>query len=600
MTDTKLRKILSRVDKPSRYCGGELNTPKMKDDAELDFLLCFPDIYEVAMSNLGIKILYGILNNRPDTNCESAYAPWSDMAAVLREESEPLFSSETRRPMNEFDIIGFSMQYELSYTGMLYMLELGRVKLLSRERGEGDPIVMAGGLCVVNPLPLADFVDLFSIGDGENTLDELASLYVENKRLGGSRSDFLKKASLIDGVYVPSVGKNGVRRAVIPDLDSAYFPTAAQVPNIEAVHNRAVLEIFRGCTRGCRFCQAGFIYRPVRERSVDTIVKYSKELIDNCGFDEISLSSLSTCDYPDLRGLLKELKPLTDSRRVTIALPSTRVDSFEAEFVEQSRKGSLTFAPEAGTQRLRDVINKNVTEENIFTSMRNAFGKGYASVKLYFMIGLPTETDEDLLAIADLAGRIKQIYRECGSNKKRLTITVSASTFVPKPFTPFQWERQISREEIRHKQELLKSALGKIRVNFNYHNSDMSILEAAFARGDERLGAVLLSAYKKGCVFDSWGEFFDADKWKSAFDECGVSPEEFTREYSEDETLAWSFVDVGVDEEYFKKERAKSRAGETTPDCRGNCRLCGLQKSRKDAFKNSCALHSKRSLPGKC
>lgn len=600
MTDIKLKNILSRVDKPSRYCGGELNTPQMRENADLNYLLCFPDVYEVGMSNLGIKILYGILNNRKDTNCESAYAPWSDMAKVLREENEPLFSSETRKSMNEFDIIGFSMQYELSYTGMLYMLELGKVKLLASERKEGDPIVMAGGPCTVNPLPLVDFVDLFSIGDGEQTLDELAELYVENKRSGGARSDFLRKAAKIDGVYVPSVGKTDVQRAVIADLDSAYFPTAPQVPNIEAVHNRAVLEIFRGCTRGCRFCQAGFIYRPVRERKADTVVRLSEELIDNCGFDEISLSSLSTCDYPDLRELLTKLKPITDRRHVTIALPSTRVDSFEAEFVEQSRKGSLTFAPEAGTQRLRDVINKNVTEENIFTCMRNAFAKGYASVKLYFMIGLPTETDDDILAIADLASRIKQMYRECAGNKKRLTITVSASTFVPKPFTPFQWEAQLKREEIHRRQDILKEALGKIKVNFNYHNSEMSILEAAFARGDERLGRVLLSAYKKGCVFDSWGELFEPEKWWAAFDECGVSPDEFTREYSENETLPWSFIDVGVTEEYFKAERARSREGAATPDCRGNCHLCGLQSARKTAFKNSCVKHVKRTLPEKC
>lgn len=594
MTSEKLHKILKRVDKPSRYCGGELNTPQIKENAGLNFLMCFPDVYEVALSNLGIKILYGILNNRQDTACETAYAPWADMAAVLREMDEPLFSNETKRPMNSFDIIGFSMQYEMSYTTVLYMLDLGKVEMLRNRRGEGDPIVMAGGPCVVNPEPLSDFIDLFSIGDGEETLDRLAQLFNENKSQGGSRADFLKKAAKIDGVYVPAVGKEDVQRAVISDLDGAYFPTSPQVPNIEAVHNRAVLEIFRGCTRGCRFCQAGMIYRPVRERSVDTLYKYAEQLIDNCGFEEISLSSLSTCDYPDLKPLLKKLKPLTDSRHVTIALPSTRVDSFEAEFVEQSRKGSLTFAPEAGTQRLRDVINKNVTEQDIFSCMRYAFTKGYSSVKLYFMIGLPTETDEDLLGIAQIAAQIKRIYRECATSKKQLNLSVSTSTFVPKPFTPFQWERQIDREEILYKQELLKRELARVKVHYSYHDCATSVLEGVFARGDASLGKVMLAAYRSGCVFDGWSELFDNQKWEAAFQQCGVDKKNFTREYEEDEILPWDFVDVGISKDFLLSERHKSRMAETTPDCRGNCRKCGLQVSRKDAFKNSCAKHARK------
>ncbi len=586
---SEITELLKKVDKPARYCGGEFNTPMIKENAELNFLMCFPDVYEVALSNLGIKILYHMLNSLDFCACESCFAPWEDMGNLLKERGLPLFSSETRTPINEFDIVGFSMQYELSYTNVLYMLDLGHIPLDKKDRKESDPLVIAGGPCMINPMPLAGFVDLFSIGDGEDTITEIAELYRDIKRAGGSKSDFLKAAVSIEGVYVPGLNDGKARRAIVKDLDKAFYPTKIKVPNMEAVHNRAVLEIFRGCTRGCRFCQAGMIYRPVRERSVDTLVKTAEELIYNNGYDEISFSSLSTCDYPYLKELLTKIKPITDKARVSISLPSTRVDSFEADFTDGFRKSSITFAPEAGTQRLRDVINKNVTEEDIFRSCTYAFQKGYSNVKLYFMIGLPTETREDIEGIPAICEQIKKLYREHATAKKPLSLGVSTSTFVPKPFTPFQWERQISLDEIRTKQDYLRDALKKIKVKYSWHDGKSSRIEATLARGGKELSPVLKSAYEKGCVFDSWSEKFFYDKWIEAFEENGVSPERYTDGFGIDEPLSWEVIDAGVTRKFLLGEREKAYKAITTPDCRKKCHNCGIVALTGTACENLCA-----------
>ena len=584
----EIKDVLLCVDKPARYCGGEFNTPVIKENADLRFLMCFPDVYEVAHSNLGIKILYYMLNNCPDVACETCYTPWTDMIEALKSRNMPLFSQETHTPVRAFDAVGFSLQYEMSYTNLLCMLDLAGIPLLSSERGDG-PIVVAGGPCTVNPMPLVKTVDVFSIGDGEEAINALATTLIACKKQKKSRRETLCEIAKIDGMFVPSVPQARVRRAVIDSLEGAYFPTKVQIPNIEAVFTRAVLEIFRGCTRGCRFCQAGMIYRPVRERTVQTLAKYTRELIENNGFDELTLSSLSTCDYPQLRELLKEIKPFCDDRHVNISLPSTRVDSFEAEFVASARLSSLTFAPEAGTQRLRDVINKNVTENDILTSCRYAFEKGYHAVKLYFMIGLPTETDDDLLGIAALVKKIKACYKECAVSRKPLSLVVSTSTFVPKPFTPFQWEAQISLEEIERRQGILKAALRPLGVKYSYHDGKTSRLEATLARGDERMNDVLLAAYKSGCVFDSWTDKFDYDKWTAAFRACGVGEEDYCGAWPLDAPLPWERVETGISRAFLLREREKAYKGELTHDCRKGCNGCGIAAEYPEAYQENCA-----------
>lgn len=588
-----VKRLLPYAEKPARYTGGELNTPPPKDRPLLKYLLCLPDVYEVAMSNLGIRILYDILNMRPDTECHNCFAPWPDMGRLLKDNGIPLYALEDGSPMKAHDIVGFSLQYELSYSNVVYMLRLGQVPVLRADRSEADPVVMAGGPCTVNPAPMSDIVDLFSIGDGEETLDRIAGVFVENKRAGGGKRDFLAKAAGIPGVYVPGISARA-ERAVIPSLEDAHCPVRPKIANIEAVHNRAVIELFRGCTRGCRFCQAGMIYRPVRERSPDTVVRLAEQLIDNCGYDEISLSSLSTCDYPRLKELLEKLKPLCDARHVAISLPSTRVDSFEAEYVANSRISSITFAPEAGTQRLRDVINKNVTEDDIFGSLKTAFNKGYASVKLYFMLGLPTETMEDVAGIADLCARISAMYRTERRSARPLSLGVSTSTFVPKPFTPFQWERQYSEAEITERQNYLKDRLRALKVKYSYHDIRASRLEAAFSRGDERLGQVLIKACDAGCRFDGWTEWFDADAWEEAFAACNVPIDDYTRARDTDEPLPWEVVDAGVTRDFLLAERRRAYEGATTPDCRGGCRGCGLAKTHPEAFRAACAARGGR------
>ncbi len=586
---SEIKDLLLKVSQPARYCGGEFNTPEIKRNAELRFLMCFPDVYEVAHSNLGIKILYYMLNERPDTACESCYMVWSDMLQELKSRGMPLFSQETHTPLCEFDAVGFSLQYEMSYTNVLAMLELGNVPVLRSARGESAPIIVAGGPCVINPMPLTDFIDVFSIGDGEEAINLLADTIIKGKREGWSRSKTLERIAEIDGMFVPDISKGKVRRAVIDSLETAFFPTKVQIPNIEAVFSRSVLEIFRGCTRGCRFCQAGMIYRPVRERTPKTLKRYAEELIANNGFDEITLSSLSTCDYPCLRELLAEIKPVCDARHVNISLPSTRVDSFEAEFVATGRLSSMTFAPEAGTQRLRDVINKNVTEEDVLTSCKYAFEKGYHAVKLYFMLGLPTETDEDILGIADIVKKIKYCYKQHAVSRKPLSLSVSTSVFVPKPFTPFQWEEQIPLLEIERRQAILKAALKPLNVKYNYHDGKTSRIEATLARGDERMNGVIKAAYDSGCIFDSWTEFFDYDKWIAAFEHCGVDPDDYCGEQRLDVPCAWERVESGISREFLLREREKSRRGELTKDCRKGCNNCGINKEYLSAFKLNCA-----------
>lgn len=586
-----IKKLLSKVEKPARYSGGEFNSLPVKQSAAIKFLLCFPDVYEVAMSNLGIKILYEILNRNSDISCEMCYAPWIDMGEALKNNQIALFGLSSQMPMSSYDIVGFSLQYEMSYTNMLYMLDLGRVPLLRTQRKESDPIVIAGGPCCINPFPLTDFVDIFCIGDGEETDERICMLLKEAKEKGYDRKTFLGLAAKLDGVFVPEIG-NRPRRAVVP-LESAVFPTKVQIPNVEAVHNRAMLELFRGCSRGCRFCQAGMIYRPVRERNPETLARYAFELVNNNGFEEMSLSSLSTCDYPYLKTLLTSIKPELDRRGVKISLPSTRVDSFEAQYVEDSRLSSITFAPEAGTQRLRDVINKNVTEKDVFNSMKYAFSKGYSSVKLYFIIGLPTETTQDLNGIIQLASEIKKLYKQYSTTKKQLSITISTSTLVPKPFTAFQWERQISLSEIEEKQNFLKEGLKKLGVKYKWHNGKTSILETALARGDERLGKVILSAYLNGCKFDSWDELFDFKGWEDAFAEHNVKIEDYTSEIPLDVELPWDRIDVGIDKEFLKNERSKAYEGALTFDCRGGCHNCGINKTYPEIFSEFCLKRRK-------
>ncbi|MCD8373239.1 MAG: TIGR03960 family B12-binding radical SAM protein [Clostridia bacterium] len=551
---SEIRDILLSCEKPSRYTGGEYGLPAAKE-GEINFCMCFPDLYEVGMSNLGIKIVAKSFTQRGYC-ADFCFAPAKDFGKKIKERGFPLYSLSLKAPLKEFDIVGFSLQYELCYTNVLYMLDLAGIPLRREDRkGKGYPLIIAGGPCAANPEPLADFIDVFFIGDGETCDADAAEIY---KKLGDTE-EFYREISKIDGVYCPCLtdviyGEDGkiksfegikkVKRALIDDLDGAIFPEQIAVPNCESVHDRAVIEVMRGCYRGCRFCQAGFIYRPVRKRSVQTLTRQASALIKNTGYDEVSLNSLSTGDYGKLKELLfslkKELPP-----EVTLALPSLRVDSFEGEFAQEARRISLTFAPEAGTQRLRDVINKDITEEEILHAAESAFNAGYSAVKLYFMLGLPTETDEDLKGIADLCVKIRKLY---GKQKraKQLRISISVATFIPKPFTPFQWEKQATEEEVEQKQQFLRSVLPN-GVKFSWNSYYPSLLEAAFARGDRPLGKVLEAAYKNGCVFDGWDSELDGEKWKDAFNSCGISPCEYSRGRDEDEILPWDFIDMYIE-----------------------------------------------------
>ena len=580
MDKNKLEKLLLTVQKPGRYTGGEQGSV-MKDKTQVDvrFAFCFPDTYEVGMSHLGMKILYSQFNSYDHIWCERVFAPWIDFEEIMRANDIPLFSLESQDPVNEFDIIGFTLQYELSYSNILNMLDLARIPLKSKDRKDIKNIVVAGGPCACNPEPLADFVDVFFLGEGEEVDLEFIELYREYKKNGKSKEEFLVAASKIPGCYVPSLydvdynndgtvksvtAKSGapekVTKRIITDLDNVHYPESFVVPYIGIIHDRAVQEVFRGCIRGCRFCQAGYIYRPVREKSWETVNNQAHALCRNTGYEEVSLSSLSTSDYTELEPLLNQMLDWSDNEKVSISLPSLRVDNFSPELLEKVKKvkkSGLTFAPEAGTQRLRDVINKNVTEEEIMNTCKTAFVGGYTNVKLYFMMGLPTETDEDIIGIAKLGQKIvNEYYNNPDKPKGRgVNVSISLATFVPKPFTPFEFEPQITREEIAIRQKLLVDNTTTKKITISWHESETSLLEGVFARGDRRLSEVILRAYELGCKFDSWGECFDFEKWNRAFEDCSLDPAFYAnrkREYSE--ILPWDHLDYYVSKDFLIKE----------------------------------------------
>ena len=602
----KIEAMLEKVQKAPRYTGGEMNTAiKPWEDAKLHFAFCFPDTYEVGMSHLGMKILYGAINAQPDMLCERLFMPWVDMKALMEEENVPLFSMENRRMLSEFDVVGFTLQYEMSYTNVLSMLKLGGIPLLREDRAEDAPIIVAGGPCAFNPEPLADFIDAFMVGDGEEQIIEVNRIIMAGREEGASRMTILKRLAGVRGVYVPALydvayNEDGtiasmkpncaeapekVLKAIITDMDAAYFPKEIPVPYTEIIHDRIMLEIMRGCTRGCRFCQAGMLYRPVRERSLEKLVELAEALEKSTGYDEISLSSLSSGDYTCLAELIRELIRRLREKRVSISLPSLRLDSILKDALEETqkeRKTSLTFAPEAGTQRLRDVINKGVTEADLIEKVRDAFEGGWSSVKLYFMMGLPTETYEDLDGIADLADKVVKQYFAVPKDQraKGLRVTCSASVFVPKPFTPFQWEPQDTQEIVKAKQQHMRDKFKAIKgANFNYHESDLSYLEACFARGDRKMGKVLLRAFEKGCILDGWGEHFNYEAWREAFEETGIDPAFYAfRRREKDEILPWDHIDCGVTKEFLWREKEKADQAKTTKDCRQGCNGCGLQR----------------------
>ena len=598
----QLHRILPAVQKPARYIGGEYGQIlKNKEDVDVRVAFCFPDTYEIGMSNIGMRILYGVMNAMDGVWCERVFAPWGDMEDAMRQHDIPLFALESHDPVKDFDLIAFTLGYEMCYSNVLNMLELAHIPLLAKDREGLGNIVFAGGVCTVNPEPLADFVDFFSIGEGEESTPEIIACYHAAKKRGLSRQEFLREVAKIEGVYVPSFythtyredgtlaaitpapfAPKTVKKRIVQDLDHAYYPTKTIVPSTEIVHDRSNLEIFRGCIRGCRFCQAGFCYRPIRAKSADVLCRQAVESLEDSGNSEITLASLSTSDYRELEQLADGLLDYCEPRKINLSLPSLRADNFSRELmlrIQKVRKSGLTFAPEAGTQRLRDAINKNVTEDEILSTCATAFSGGWNSVKLYFMLGLPTETDEDVAGIADLVYKILQVWRENATGKKRgLSINLATAYFVPKPFTPFQWEAQITPEEYLRRVHLLQSHLHAKCVDYRYHESDLSRLEAVMARGDRRVGKVLLEARRLGCRLDGWDEYFDYEKWLEAFRRAGVDPDFYTtRGFGPDELLPWQTVDIGVSGRFLARERDKALRSEPTPDCRTHCNGCGAR-----------------------
>lgn len=603
MLKDKIESVLPLVQKPARYTGGELNSVvKNKENIDLRFAFCFPDTYEIGMSHLGMKILYSLINSRDNYWCERVFAPDTDMEEIMRERGIPLFALESCDALADFDAIGFTLQYELCYTNVLNMLDLAGIPLRSANRGDSldTPIIVAGGPCVCNPEPLADFIDVFEIGEGEEVMLEFLDLLNEYKNSGKTRSEFLIAASKIEGIYVPSLydieynddgtirsitAKNGapekINKRVVADLDAVFYPDKFVVPFVEVVHDRVVHEIFRGCIRGCRFCQAGFWYRPIREKSVDTISKQSQKLACTSGYDELSLCSLSSSDYTKITELLEELLGWAVPQKINVALPSLRIDNFSDELKEKLslvRRSGLTFAAEAGTQRLRDVINKNISEEEILETCRKAFVGGWTAVKLYFMIGLPTETDDDVIGINQLSQKVvNEFYNNPDKPKgKGVNVSAGVSSFVPKPCTPFQWEPQDTREELKRKQQLLLETCTSKKITFRFHNTDLTFLEGVFARGDRKLCDVIETAYRNGCTFDSWDDKFKFDTWMNAFETCGVSTEFYAnRRRSYDEILPWDHINSGVKKSFLISENEKAKKAETTGHCRQQCAGCG-------------------------
>ena len=593
--------LLRRVEKPGRYTGGEFGEV-YKENMPVRMCFCFPDTYEIGMSNLGMKILTGALNRLDFLGCERCFTPWADMEAELRKTGTKLFALESGDPLDAFDVVAFTMRYELCYTNVVNMLRLAGIPPLARDRGEDAPLILGGGPCTYNPEPMADFFDIFSIGEGEEALPELLTLYYECRENGLSKREFLRRAAGLEGFYVPSLydvtyNADGtlasfapncaeaparITKRVIPDLDTAYFPTDAAVPFLETVHDRVTMETSRGCIRGCRFCQAGIVYRPYREKSVEKISSCAADCVRYSGYSEISLSSLSISDYSEIRRLIDELLGWTEPRSISLSLPSMRIDAFYGELMRKVmsvRKSGLTFAPEAGTQRLRDVINKNITEAEILAGCREAFDNGRTALKLYFMNGLPTETDADIEGIAALAQRIVDAFYETKRNGKGFNVTVSVSCFVPKPFTPFQWEAQDSIAALERKQQLLRDAIRTRKITYHYHDAHVSYIEAVFARGDRRLSRAILEAVDRGQRLDGWDEFFRFDTWMEAFAAAGIDPDFYAarrRPYTE--LLPWDHIDCGVSRAFLVRESEKARAGVTTPDCRTQCAGCGANR----------------------